>query len=102
MSTPGILKLRFYGLSFHEFHSLFALFLVVGTGKIDVVRGLVSASVVSRVMAVNRLHVKGWGVDRRRQCIRSLDRCREICQGMHRGNGATVRNFTDHSPQVRT
>ncbi|GBM65269.1 hypothetical protein AVEN_213550-1 [Araneus ventricosus] len=37
----------------------FALFPIVGTGRIDVTRGLVSAFVVSRVMAVNRSHVKG-------------------------------------------
>ncbi|GBN53803.1 hypothetical protein AVEN_237894-1 [Araneus ventricosus] len=43
-------------------------------------RGLVSASVVSRVMAVNSSHVKGGGVARRRQCVRSLERCGEIWQ----------------------
>ncbi|GBL98248.1 hypothetical protein AVEN_174055-1 [Araneus ventricosus] len=28
--------------------------------------------------------------------------CREIFQATRRGNGATGRNSTDHSPQVRT
>ncbi|GBM75189.1 hypothetical protein AVEN_129211-1 [Araneus ventricosus] len=28
--------------------------------------------------------------------------CREICQATHRKNGASGRNSTDHSPQVRT
>ncbi|GBO33776.1 hypothetical protein AVEN_45267-1, partial [Araneus ventricosus] len=31
-------------------------------------------------MAVNSSHVKGGGEARRRHCIRSLERCREICQ----------------------
>ncbi|GBO07488.1 hypothetical protein AVEN_124508-1 [Araneus ventricosus] len=53
------LKPRSYGLSFPEFRPRFALFPVVGTGRIDMARGLVSASVVSRVMAVNGSHVKG-------------------------------------------
>ncbi|GBM86870.1 hypothetical protein AVEN_124747-1 [Araneus ventricosus] len=52
------IKPRSYGLSFHEFRPRFALFPVVGTGRIDVARGLVSTPVVSRVMAVNSSHVK--------------------------------------------
>ncbi|GBN87358.1 hypothetical protein AVEN_212857-1 [Araneus ventricosus] len=56
-----LLKPRSYGLSFREFRPRFALFPVVGTGRIDVARGLVSASVVSRVMTVNSSHVKGEG-----------------------------------------
>ncbi|GBM00793.1 hypothetical protein AVEN_257324-1 [Araneus ventricosus] len=39
---------------------------------------------------------------KRHQCTRSLELCREIFQAMCRGNGATGRNSTDHSPQVRT
>ncbi|GBN64345.1 hypothetical protein AVEN_2665-1 [Araneus ventricosus] len=35
-------------------------------------------------------------------CIRSLEPCREICQATRRHNGATGRNSTDYSPQVRT
>ncbi|GBO06701.1 hypothetical protein AVEN_109366-1 [Araneus ventricosus] len=54
-------KPRSYGLSFHEFHPRFTLFLVIGTGRIDVARELVGASVASRVMAVNSSHVKGAG-----------------------------------------
>ncbi|GBL85831.1 hypothetical protein AVEN_63164-1 [Araneus ventricosus] len=54
-------KLRSNGLSFHEFRLRFALFPVVGIGRIDVARGFVSASVVSRVMAVNRSRIKGKG-----------------------------------------
>ncbi|GBM38163.1 hypothetical protein AVEN_48495-1 [Araneus ventricosus] len=53
------IKPRSYGLSFHEFRPRFALFPIVGTRRIDVARGLVSVSVVSRVMAVNSSHVKG-------------------------------------------
>ncbi|GBM59208.1 hypothetical protein AVEN_60405-1 [Araneus ventricosus] len=34
------LKPRSYGLSFHEFRPLFALFPIFGTGRIDVARGL--------------------------------------------------------------
>ncbi|GBO04355.1 hypothetical protein AVEN_167853-1 [Araneus ventricosus] len=55
------IKLRSYGLSFHELHQQFALFLVVGTGRIEVARGLVSASVASRVMEVNSSRSKGRG-----------------------------------------
>ncbi|GBM35590.1 hypothetical protein AVEN_121040-1 [Araneus ventricosus] len=53
------MKMRSNGLSFHEFRPRFALFPVVGTGRIDVARGLVSASVVSRVVAVNSSRIKG-------------------------------------------
>ncbi|GBO00512.1 hypothetical protein AVEN_132809-1 [Araneus ventricosus] len=95
-------KLRSYGLSFHEFRPLFALFPIVGTGRIDVTRGLVNASVVSHIMELNSSHVKGGRVDRRRQCIRTLERCREICPATRRRDGVTARNSTDHSPQVRT
>ncbi|GBL73542.1 hypothetical protein AVEN_159521-1 [Araneus ventricosus] len=51
--------MRSNGLSFHELHLRFALFPVVGTGRIYVARGLVSASVVSRILAVNKTHIKG-------------------------------------------
>ncbi|GBM59172.1 hypothetical protein AVEN_18060-1 [Araneus ventricosus] len=61
MALQYRVKLRSYGLSFHEFRPRFALFPIVGTGRIEVVRGLVSASVASRVMAVNSLHVKEGG-----------------------------------------
>ncbi|GBN55515.1 Glutamate receptor-interacting protein 2 [Araneus ventricosus] len=53
------LKLRSYGLPFHEFRPRFVLFPFVGTGRIDVALGLVSAAVVSSVMVVNSSHVKG-------------------------------------------
>ncbi|GBM69030.1 hypothetical protein AVEN_236139-1 [Araneus ventricosus] len=53
--------------SFHELHPPFALFLVVGTGRIDVAHGLVSASVVSRIVAVNSSHVKEGGSGQMRQ-----------------------------------
>ncbi|GBO26066.1 hypothetical protein AVEN_24910-1 [Araneus ventricosus] len=52
-------KPRSYGLSFHEFRPRFALFPIVGTERIDVALPLVSASAVSRIMAVNSSHVKG-------------------------------------------
>ncbi|GBN01304.1 hypothetical protein AVEN_240021-1 [Araneus ventricosus] len=55
------LKLRLDSLSFHEFRQRFVLFPIDGTGRIEVVRGLVSSSVVSRVMAINSSHVKGEG-----------------------------------------
>ncbi|GBO01869.1 hypothetical protein AVEN_182593-1 [Araneus ventricosus] len=75
---------------------------MVGTGRIDVARRFVSASDISRVMAVNSSHIKGRGMARRRQCTLSPELCREICQAMCRRNVATVRNSIDHSPQVRT
>ncbi|GBO05868.1 hypothetical protein AVEN_187008-1 [Araneus ventricosus] len=52
-------KLRSNGPSFHEFRPRFTLFPVVGTGRIDVARGLVSASVVSRIVAANSSRIKG-------------------------------------------
>ncbi|GBN04382.1 hypothetical protein AVEN_100349-1 [Araneus ventricosus] len=39
---------------------------------------------------------------RQRQCIRSFESCRDICQATRRWNGAIGRNSTEHSPQVRT
>ncbi|GBL71745.1 hypothetical protein AVEN_198854-1, partial [Araneus ventricosus] len=53
------IKPRSNGLSFHEFRPRFVLFPVVGTGRIGADRELVSASAVSRVMAVNSPHIKG-------------------------------------------
>ncbi|GBM59617.1 hypothetical protein AVEN_218929-1 [Araneus ventricosus] len=53
------IKLRSKDLSFHRFHPRIAFFPVVGTGRIDVARGLVSESVVSSVGALNRSHIKG-------------------------------------------
>ncbi|GBN71447.1 hypothetical protein AVEN_130788-1 [Araneus ventricosus] len=49
---------RSNGLSFHEFRPRFALFPVVGAGRIDVARGPVSSSVVSRVLVVNSSRIK--------------------------------------------
>ncbi|GBM39598.1 hypothetical protein AVEN_201582-1 [Araneus ventricosus] len=95
--TKRFLKLRSYGLPFHESSLWFQLFHIVGTGRTDEARGLVRASVVSYVMAVNSSHVKGGGAGRHRQCIRSLERCLEIFQATRCGNGATVRISTDHS-----
>ncbi|GBN34485.1 hypothetical protein AVEN_44226-1 [Araneus ventricosus] len=85
------LKLRSYGLSFHEFRPRFALFPIVGTEGIDVARELVSASVVSRFMEVNSSHIKGRGVARWRQWIHSLERCRNTCKATSRRNGVAVR-----------
>ncbi|GBL87920.1 hypothetical protein AVEN_192084-1 [Araneus ventricosus] len=96
------IKPRSYGLPFHEFRPRFALFPVVGTGRIDVAHELVSASVVSRVMGVNSSHVKEGGAARRRQYVRSLERYQEICQITRRGKGATCWNSIDHRSQVRT
>ncbi|GBM12014.1 hypothetical protein AVEN_256099-1 [Araneus ventricosus] len=95
-NLTNLLKPCSYGLSFHEFRPRFALFPVVGTGRNNVAREIVSAFVVSRVMAVNSTHVKGGGEARRLQCISSLEGCREIRQATRR------RNSTDHIPQVRT
>ncbi|GBM35200.1 hypothetical protein AVEN_189950-1 [Araneus ventricosus] len=53
------IKLLSNGLCFHEFRPRFALFSVVGTGRINGAPGLVSASVVSRVVAVNNSRIKG-------------------------------------------
>ncbi|GBM39220.1 hypothetical protein AVEN_223838-1 [Araneus ventricosus] len=69
-------QLRSYGLSFHELHLWFEIFPVVETVRMDVARGLVSASVASRVMTANCSHIKGRGAARRRQGIRSFERCR--------------------------
>ncbi|GBO32050.1 hypothetical protein AVEN_10475-1 [Araneus ventricosus] len=86
----GFAKLRSNGLSFHEFGLRLALFPVVGTGRIDVARGFVSASAVSRVVAVNSSHIKEA---RRRHCIPSFELCRDICKD------GTARLFEFHRPQ---
>ncbi|GBM77988.1 hypothetical protein AVEN_105452-1 [Araneus ventricosus] len=79
-------------MSFLEFRPRFALFPVVETGIIDVARGLVSASVVSRIVAVNSSHIKET---RRRHCIHSYERCRDTCKTTRRRNGM----FEFHRPQ---
>ncbi|GBN21150.1 hypothetical protein AVEN_37831-1 [Araneus ventricosus] len=53
--------MRSYSLSFHEFRPRFALFPIVGTGRIVVAREFVSASVASLVIVVNNSHIKGGG-----------------------------------------
>ncbi|GBM87373.1 hypothetical protein AVEN_108145-1, partial [Araneus ventricosus] len=35
-------------------------------------------------------------------CIRSLERCRDICKVTRRRIGTILRNSTDHNPQVLT
>ncbi|GBL86739.1 hypothetical protein AVEN_95988-1 [Araneus ventricosus] len=76
------------GLSSHKFRPRFALFPVVGTGRIDVVRGLVSASVVSSFMAVNSSRIKG--LDGAIASVHSS--AAEIFAKPHAiGNGASVR-----------
>ncbi|GBL97925.1 hypothetical protein AVEN_127026-1 [Araneus ventricosus] len=82
-----------YSLSFHEFRLRFAFFPIVGTGRIEVARGLVSACVVCRVMAVNSWHIKGR---RSGQCIRSLEHSRDIRKATRLRNG---RLFEFHRPQ---
>ncbi|GBO05713.1 hypothetical protein AVEN_145228-1 [Araneus ventricosus] len=91
-------KLRSYGLSFQEFRPLFALFTIVGTGRIDMDRGFVSVSVVSRVMAVNISHSEGRDSG---QTASVHPFTRALPRYLPR-NGATVQNSTDHTPQVRT
>ncbi|GBN60244.1 hypothetical protein AVEN_160000-1 [Araneus ventricosus] len=71
-----------------DFFRCSRIFPVFETGRIDMARGLVSASVVSRVVAVNSLHIKEA---RRRHCIRSLERCRDICKATCHRNGTSVR-----------
>ncbi|GBN91304.1 hypothetical protein AVEN_31561-1 [Araneus ventricosus] len=100
--SPSPLKLSFYGLSFQEIRPRFSLFPIVGTGRIDVARGLPSASIVSCVLEVNSSYVKGGVVARRRRCVHPLEHCQEICQATRRENTAIGWNSTDHSPQVRT
>ncbi|GBM88475.1 hypothetical protein AVEN_144797-1 [Araneus ventricosus] len=51
-------------------------------------RGLVKASVVSRVVVVNRSHIKEA---RRHHCIRSLELCLDICKATRRRNDTSVR-----------
>ncbi|GBN12062.1 hypothetical protein AVEN_190415-1 [Araneus ventricosus] len=53
-------------------------------------------------MAANSSHIKGWGVAKQCQCIRSLERCPDIGLATRHGNGTTCWNSTDHSPQVRS
>ncbi|GBN56367.1 hypothetical protein AVEN_173546-1 [Araneus ventricosus] len=76
------------GLSFRELRRRFALLPAVGTRRIDVDCGLVSASVVSRVVTINSSRIKEA---RRRHCIRSLERSRDICKSTRLRNGTSVR-----------
>ncbi|GBO15059.1 hypothetical protein AVEN_212782-1 [Araneus ventricosus] len=85
-----IVKLRSYGLSFLEFRPRFALFPIVGTGRIDVARGFVSASVVSRVMAVNSSHIKGKGNGQMSSVHPFTQALPRNCKATHRRKGATV------------
>ncbi|GBL90264.1 hypothetical protein AVEN_130369-1 [Araneus ventricosus] len=79
------LKLRSNCLSFHELHLWFALFLVVGTGRIDVARGLGSASVVSRIIAVNSSRMIGR-VSGQTASVHLFTRA--LPRDFHRRNGA--------------
>ncbi|GBN35371.1 hypothetical protein AVEN_163366-1 [Araneus ventricosus] len=100
MTKPQTVKAAFPRLVFPRVP--FALFPVGGTRRLEVARGLVSECVVSLVMVINSSPIKGGGVARRRLCIRSLERYREICQATRSRNGSTGWNSIDHSPQVRT
>ncbi|GBN96525.1 hypothetical protein AVEN_249872-1 [Araneus ventricosus] len=83
-------------LSFHDFRPRFALFRIVRTGRIDVPRGLVSASVVSRVVAINSSRIKGpYGT------IASVHSSAAEIFAKPRAVG-TARLFEFHRPQVRT
>ncbi|GBL97160.1 hypothetical protein AVEN_144603-1 [Araneus ventricosus] len=92
------LKLSFNGLSFHRFRPRFALFPVVVTGRIHVAGGLISASVVSRVVAVNSSHIKGPD-----GAIASVHSSTAEIFAKPRAVGtARLFEFQDHNPQVQT
>ncbi|GBM40772.1 hypothetical protein AVEN_157911-1 [Araneus ventricosus] len=96
------LKPLSYGQSYQEFRPRFLLFPIIETARIDVTRGLVSASAASRVVAVNSLHIKGRGSGQTAS-EHPLTRVLHIDMPSHApSDGATGRNSTDHSPQVRT
>ncbi|GBM43524.1 hypothetical protein AVEN_133831-2-1, partial [Araneus ventricosus] len=77
------------------FRPRLALFPVVGTGRIDVARGVVSASVVFRVLAINISHIKGPD-----SAIASVhSSAAEIFAKLKR---SVCSNSIDHSPQVQT
>ncbi|GBM11380.1 hypothetical protein AVEN_59048-1, partial [Araneus ventricosus] len=60
LSTSSVrVQLHSKDLSFHRFRPRFALFPFVGTGRIEMDSGLVSAPVVSRIVAVNSSLIKG-------------------------------------------
>ncbi|GBO23741.1 hypothetical protein AVEN_24220-1 [Araneus ventricosus] len=56
---PVALKPRTHDQIIHRFRPRCALLPIVGTGRFDVTRGLVRASAVSRVVAVNSSEIKG-------------------------------------------
>ncbi|GBO18576.1 hypothetical protein AVEN_119416-1 [Araneus ventricosus] len=54
----SILKGRTHDQITHRFRPRCVSFPVIGTGRLDVARGLVRASAVSRVVAVNRSNIE--------------------------------------------
>ncbi|GBL89396.1 hypothetical protein AVEN_225908-1 [Araneus ventricosus] len=94
--------LRSYGLSFHEFHPRFALCPIVEIGRIDVARGLASASVVSRVMVVKSSHIKGR-VSGQSASVHPFTRALPIyLQRQAPYKQPDCSNFTDYSLHVGT
>ncbi|GBO05759.1 hypothetical protein AVEN_188738-1 [Araneus ventricosus] len=90
-------KLPSYGLSFHEFRPRFVLFPIIETGRIEVARGLVSASVASRVMPVNR------GGSGQKASVHPFSRALPIDLPSYEPlERRDCSSSTDHSPQVRT
>ncbi|GBM36588.1 hypothetical protein AVEN_162027-1 [Araneus ventricosus] len=51
-------------------------------------------------MTVNSSHVKGGGVARRRQCIPSLEHCRELCQATARLVGIPPTTIHNYEPRA--
>ncbi|GBN67973.1 hypothetical protein AVEN_262664-1 [Araneus ventricosus] len=92
--AEGSVKPCSYGLFFHEFRPRFALFPIVGTVKNDVSPGLVCASVVSRVMAIDISHVKG-GESAQMASVHPFTRA------LPRDLRNHVQNSTGHSLQVQ-
>ncbi|GBN97925.1 hypothetical protein AVEN_87171-1 [Araneus ventricosus] len=95
-------KPRSYDISFHEFRPRFALFPIVGAGRTEMARGLVSTPVASRIMAVNSSHIKGCGSDQTASVhpfTRPLPRDLPSSAPF---DGMIGRNYTEHSQQVRT
>ncbi|GBM76624.1 hypothetical protein AVEN_51678-1 [Araneus ventricosus] len=90
-TLESFFNLRSNGLSFYEFRPRFALFPVFETGRSNVARGLVIASVVSRVMAVNSSHIKGKGIGQTASVHPFTRALLRYLISTNRRNGATVR-----------
>ncbi|GBM81769.1 hypothetical protein AVEN_106594-1 [Araneus ventricosus] len=90
LAQSATVKPRSHDQITHRFRPRFALFPVVGTGRFDAVRGFLSASVVSRDLAVNSSDIKGPDGDNSSANYSAVAKFRVV---------RTARMFEFHRPQ---